>query len=79
MTYEQARLLFAAKIEELGGLKETGAVLGGKSEATVSMIRSGKRKPSFRLAALIESMWGIPIAAWFTGRKPKKRKARHAA
>lgn len=74
MTYKEAKAAFAAKVDELGGLKQMAFVIG-KTEATVSLIKNGKRRPSFRLATLLHEKWKIPIEAWFADKKRRKQSA----
>lgn len=70
-------MLFAAKVVELQGLRGMAEALG-ISEPMVSLIRSGKRKPSFKIATIIFSKWQIPIEAWYSERSRSRSKAKAA-
>ncbi len=80
MTYKEARKKFGDKVEAAGSLanavKELGVVI---TIASISMIRSGARRPSWKFAGAIESKWGIPVAAWMRPPKKRKRGKRSAA
>lgn len=63
---ETVRDLMRRRIEEIGGFGVAAEKLGCTREHLYQLLNNNHRLPSLEMAAQIDALLGVPMAAWTT-------------